>query len=235
LEEIEKVPHDADRHALELLFSSLLVKFSRRRADTSPHQTEKRIRKGLVSEFFERKGHELVQRWEALYDSAHAGGKEPYPARLVCGDARALPRLLGPRFHADLVLTSPPYGGTYDYAEHHALRNAWFGLDTRQFEADEIGSRRGLAQAEHARALWDDELRSVLRALRPVVKPQARVMLWLGDAELGGRRLAADAQVERLAPDAGFRLIASASQLRLDPRGGTPRGERLLLLHPHTP
>jgi hypothetical protein len=235
LEEIERVEHDADRRALELLFSSLLVKFSRRRADTSPHETQKRIRKGLVSEFFERKGRELVQRWEALYDTAHDGGGEPYPARLVCGDARELPALLGSRFHADLVLTSPPYGGTYDYAEQHALRSAWFGLDTTHFEADEIGSRRRLAKAARGRAIWDEELRDVLRSLRPVVKPRARVLLWLGDAELAGRRLAADEQLQRLAPEAGFRLLATASQLRIDPRGGSPRGERLLLLHPRTP
>ena len=86
--------------------------------------------------------------------------------------------------------------------------------------------------AEDARALWDNELRASLRALRLVVSPHSRVLLWLGDAEIGGRRLPADVQLAQLAPEAGFQLVASAVQMRLDPRGGRPRGERLLLLQP---
>src|SRR5207249_1052927 len=57
-DEIGAVAAVADRRALMIVFSALLVKFSRQRADTSDDLVQKRIRKGLVSEFFVRKGRE---------------------------------------------------------------------------------------------------------------------------------------------------------------------------------
>jgi hypothetical protein len=226
-DEIEAVPDEADRRALLIVFSSLLIKFSRKRADTSADVVDKRIRKGLVTEFFERKGQELTMRWEALYD---ASPSEVFEARLVCGDARELGRLLGPRFQADLILTSPPYGGTYDYARQHALRNAWLGLDTEGFQEREIGARGMLSRAPSAAARWDDELLAALRAMREVSRDGARIILWLGDADIGGRRIPADEQVAELARDAALILKATAAQARPDARGGTDRYEHLLLL-----
>lgn len=231
-DEIDSIPHEADRRALLLVFSCLLVKFSRKRADTSDEMVDKRIRKGLVTEFFLRKGTELLQRWEALYESAHEAAESPFDARLVCGDARQLPGLLGSDFGASLILTSPPYGGTYDYAQQHSLRNGWFNLDTRHFENGEIGSRRALSNDPRGLARWDAELLSVLRAMRSVLRNDGRMLLWLGDAELGGQRIRGDEQVRKLAPAAHLKLVAGAAQWRDDPRGGDPRAERLLYLEP---
>jgi 16S rRNA G966 N2-methylase RsmD len=228
-DEIETVPDESDRRALLMVFSALLIKFSRKRADTSREIVEKRIRKGLVTEFFARKGHELNERWEALYEAAP---RDAFEARLVCGDSRELPDLLGSRFRADLVLASPPYGGTYDYAHHHALRNAWFGFDTERFEAREIGARRSVSRTREGRARWDDELLGALRAMREVSSDDTHVILWIGDGEVSGQRMAADRQVAELAQDAALALRASASQARQDPRGGEDRMEHILLLEP---
>lgn len=228
-EEIEAVEHEDDKRALLVVFSSLLIKFSRKRADTSAEAVEKRIRKGLVTEFFVRKGQELVLRWQALFEAAPRGA---FGARLMCGDARELPALLGSRFGADLILSSPPYGGTYDYAHQHALRNAWFGFDTARFREREIGARRALSRAPGAAARWDKELLAVMRALRQVISARGRAILWLGDAEIAGRRVAADEQIALLGADAGWALRASAAQPRQDARGGADRLEHLLLLEP---
>ena len=228
-EEIERVVDEPDRRALLIVFSSLLIKFSRKRADTSGDTVEKRIRKGLVTEFFVRKGHELSLRWEALYDAVP---RDAFEARLICGDARELSHLLGQRFQADLIATSPPYGGTYDYARHHAIRNAWFGFETERLEEREIGARRTLARSRAGAARWDDELLATLRAMREVSHDDARIILWIGDAEIEGRPIPADEQVAELAPHAALELVATAAQPRQDPRGGPDRMERLLLLEP---
>jgi hypothetical protein len=227
LEEIEVVPEESDRRALSLVFSSLLVKFSRRRADTSSEHVEKRLRKGLATEFFVRKGEELVERWRLLFEAAP---RPAYGVRLACGDARALPELLGPSFRADLVLTSPPYGGTYDYADQHALRLAWFGLTDNDLLSHELGARRELSRDANGPARWDDELTAALRALRSSLAHTGRAVLWIGDADLAGRRIPADEQIARISPAAGLELLASATQERKDIRGGEPRGEHLLLL-----
>jgi hypothetical protein len=228
-DEVVRTEDDAERQALLIVWSSLLVKFSNKRADTSEDHVEKRIRKGLVSEFFARKAAELALRWEALYEAAP---QDAFDVRLECGDARRLHELLGPRFRADLIVSSPPYGGTYDYVQQHALRNAWFDLDTSEFRENEIGARRSLQRTTGGQARWNAELSAVLQSLRSVVHDGSHVILWMGDAELTGQRISADEQVAGLAPGAGFTLVAAAAQSRPNLRGGPDRFEHLLLLAP---
>ncbi|MFI5308780.1 MAG: DNA methyltransferase [Polyangiales bacterium] len=229
LEELRRVQPESDRRALEVVFSSLLVKFSNKLADTSEAPAEKRIRKGLVSEFFLRKGQELSRRWEALAAAAPADARAP---SLVCGDSRALPRLLSAK-RFELVLSSPPYGGTYDYHSHHDLRYAWLGLDASAAERAEIGARRRLSAGGSTAAgarRWDAELDASLRAMAAVCAEGAWVVLVLGDAEVAGTPVDALLQLERLAPAAGLTVIASAAEPRRDYRGGPQRSEHIVLL-----
>jgi len=225
-EEILAIGDGPDRRALEVLLSAIVVKFSRQRSDTAERVQKKRIRKGLPTEFLVRKGRELARRWEALEAAVPRGTPAP---RIVVGDARRLPRVLGPRRRADLILTSPPYGGTYDYVDHHARRYPWLGIDARALARGEVGARRNL-RGPAAAERWDEELSDVLRALARSRAEGGRIVLVLGDAQLGRRRVRADAQVRRLAPKAGLEVVAAASQPRPDPRGGRPRREHLLLL-----
>lgn len=227
LDEIGAVQPEADRLALEMVFSALLVKFSHQRADSSQETVPKRIRKGLCSEFFLRKGRELVQRWAELRQAVAPGAVAP---RLRAGDARELPELLAEQQRFDLVLSSPPYGGTYDYHAQHALRCAWLGLDAHALERAELGARRRLSRSEDAAARWDGELQACLRAMAAVCKPKARIALLLGDAQVGGMRIDASAQLARLAQAAGLEWIAAAAQARTDFQGGPARNEHLILL-----
>ena len=235
-DEIGKVELVADRRALEVLFSSIVVKFSNRRAETSSATTPKRIGKGVPTSFFARKGDELVRRWAALDHACTALHRDVHRPRIVEGDATDLRATLPPDYRADLVLTSPPYGGTYDYAEHHALRMAWLGLSPIRLRRDELGSRRELSSGDRASARWDAEVAKILRAIAGVLADEGRALLWVGDAEVGGQRIDALAQLQRIAPASGLQVIAWASQPRLDFRGGSPRAETLaLLVHGQTP
>ena len=223
--EILSLEARSTRRMLEVVLSSLIVKVSLQRADTSLELTEKRIRKGLTTELFVRKGRELAERWaalgEALPERAHA-------AQLVLGDARALPELVRGRF--DVVLTSPPYGGTYDYHAHHALRYPWLGIDASALEKNEIGARRALSNAHDGAKRWDEELTTALRAMRGVLSDEGCIVLLLGDGELGGKRVDAHQQLARLSKLAGLRTVAGAAQMRVDFRGGVPRREHLIML-----
>src|SRR5690606_30502428 len=109
--EIEALPDGFERRALQIVLSSIIVKFSRQRAETTERAVDKRIGKKVVTGFFARKAEELGQRLAALADQAPPDGPEP---RLLLGDARSLREVVG-RWRFDLVLSSPPYGGTYDY------------------------------------------------------------------------------------------------------------------------
>jgi hypothetical protein len=61
---------------------------------------------------------------------------------------------------------------------------------------------------------------------------RARVLLLVGDADIGGGRVDAAEQLARVGARVGLSLVASASQPRTDFRGGSERREHLVLLRP---
>jgi 16S rRNA G966 N2-methylase RsmD len=227
-EEIIASPHEGEREAMLLVLSAIIVKFSRQRADTSPDAAPKRIRKGLPTEFFRKKARELESRWRELEEATPPDAPAP---RVVEGDARGLRELLAPKPRFDLVLTSPPYGGTYDYVDHHVRRYPWLGIDPAAMQRGEIGARRRL-RGEGALDRWDRELAQALEALARVLDYDALVLMLIGDAQIGVRRLDAHAQIARLAPASSLRVLAAARARRPDFLGGEPRREHLIALAP---
>lgn len=237
LEEIRTVEHEFDRRALELVFSAIVVKFSRQRSETARRTANKRIRKGLPTEFFLRKGEELARCWAELEAATPRSHHAP---RFVLSDARKLPHTLAGEYRCDLVLSSPPYGGTYDYLSHHALRHAWLGINPKQLREREIGARRHLSgkhdrKPKPARDRWDAQMLAVLEAIASLLAPEGVAVLLVGDAEVGGVREPADAQLERLAGSAELQLLAVASQPRTDWRGGPARREHLVAMRLRDP
>jgi len=216
------------RPTLELLFSAIVVKFSRQRADTSAVAVEKTIGKGVPSKFFARKGHELVERLRALAEALPADAVTPV-VRL--GDARALVDVVGDGAPFQLILSSPPYAGTYDYVEHHARREPWLGIRSKALRQREMGARRDYAgEGREAIARWDREVTTYLRSMRSVLTEDGTCVLLVGDGEIARTRVPADRQIERLAPTVGLRVRAVASQPRVDWRGGEARAEHLVAL-----
>lgn len=221
LEEIRAIEDIEDRRALEMLLSAIVVKVSKQRSDTSMQMQDKRIRKGLPTELFLDKGIELIDRWRQL---AKVASKSPRP-KAIEGDALRLRERLPKKTRAGLVLSSPPYGGTYDYVDHHMRRYPWLGIDPRRMQRFELGARRDFRKAKDAKR-WDQQMRDVLRSIAQVVERNAAIVLLVGDAQLGDRRIDASDQLKRLAKDAKLRWVASASQARPDFTGRRDRADR---------
>ena len=231
LTEIQSVEDEDTRQFLEIVFSSMAIKFSQQKADTSREQSEKKIGRLVPTRFFLRKTLELCERLGALNDASPTDGPTP---SLYVGDARKLPQVL-PRGHRyDLVLSSPPYGGTYDYHAHHRLRLAWLQIKGGQFEKHEVGSRRRLSQDPKGAGQWDREMLDVLKAI--VARLYTRgahaplIVFVMGDGHVGGRRIPADKQLEFLAHEAGLECVAVSSETREDWQGGPARKEHLIAL-----
>jgi DNA modification methylase len=199
------------REALELVLSAILVKVSRRASDTSGARSQRRIAAGFAARLFAKKTAELVRR---LDEFAALLPGESAPPHISVDDTRRLRTVAASTI--DAVVTSPPYVGTYDYAAHQAMRLRWLGLDSRAFDAGEVGSRRHYARLEprEAHAAWTRELAAVLASLSRVCRKGARVAVVTGDSAIRDEALRADQMIASVAPQTGFVVLGRASQRR---------------------
>ncbi len=212
---------------LLLVLSSILVKLSRRRSDTSTAEAPKRLAAGYPARLFVNKATELTRAFEAVDDPLRRA-----PTAVVFeGDARELRGV--ETGSVDAVVTSPPYAGVYDYLEHHRARLRWLGKDARAFIRAELGAKRSLAKLSPDEAIdtYGHEMTDVLRALHRVMKPGGLAALLVADSAFGRTPLAADSLVVEAGRRAGFEPRASASQTRphfdTATRGAFARAPRL--------
>lgn len=216
------------RGALLLVLSSILVKVSRQRADTASGTVERAIGKGLPTRLFARRAAEL-SRMMAAFAAAVPPGTPPPEVRR--GDARRLAHV--PDASVDVVLTSPPYLGTYDYAAHHARRFGWLGLDARAFAAAEIGARRRAGSARQALAEWQRDVDAFVGEIARVLRPGAPAFLAIGDSAVGSEAIAGDAAIRAAAARVGLAVVAAAAEERPSfyrAAGRATRREHLLML-----
>ena len=231
---IEHVDNRAVARALYLVLSAALTKVSARAGDTGRAEGPKRISSGYTTRFFVKKAQELAERLEAA--AAYLPRRAPL-ARVVHGDARDL-HVVG-NGKVDLVVTSPPYPGVYDYVVHHRDRLRWLGLPEERFEEHEIGARRHARGIPFAPALgrFQSELGAALSELGRTLSARGSAVIVIADSVLANRAVFTDELVAGLAPSAGLALVASASQVRPHVHAPTqaafarrPRREHALLL-----
>jgi DNA modification methylase len=230
----EEIAAEAEplRATLLLVLSSILVKVSRQRADTTTRDPraliDRAIGKGNPSRLFARKAVELAQQM-AAFSTAVPPGTPPPEVRV--GDARRLAHVAAAS--VDVVLTSPPYLGTYDYAEQHARRFGWLGLDARSFAAAEIGARRGQRDPARALADWQRDVDAFVAELARVLRADGLAFVAIGDSAVGAQAIAGDAAIRRAAEPARLAVVANAAEDRPNfyhRAGGETRREHLLLL-----
>jgi hypothetical protein len=208
---LRKIEVEWERRALALVLSAILVKVSRQKGDTSQARAERRLASGFTLRLFERKTNELAARlaeYAALVPE-HSGSPT---VRL--GDARRIDGVKPASI--DLVVTSPPYPGTYDYVAHHAVRLRWLDLDAERFAGIELGARRHLEKLPYGAALsrFSSELGAALSAMTRVLVPAGRAVLIVGDSVVARRPVHAERLVRDIAPRAGLEVTAVGSQVR---------------------
>lgn len=207
------------RADLELVLSAILTKVSRRTSDTSDRELPRRISAGYAARLFVRKAEELVEQLAAVAPTLAATPG----ARVREGDARVLDSI-GPA-SIDLIVTSPPYPGVYDYLAHHDARLRWLRLHRESFERVEIGARRHLDALERDDGLlhWRTQLGEVLSAMARVLRPGAPAVLLIADSVVSGAPVYALDLLHQIAPRAGLLVRAAASQPRAHFHGPTAR------------
>ncbi|HMR04869.1 MAG TPA: DNA methyltransferase [Polyangiaceae bacterium] len=231
---IKLLPADDTRRLLWLVLSSLIGKVSRRPGDTTAQSAPRRLGAGYTAKLFQRRTEELITRMREYAASLPPGAPE---AKIRTGDARDLGFARDATM--DVIVTSPPYAGVYDYYDHHAARLRWLGLPASQFESTEVGSRRRLEALPFAQALgrYQQDFARVIAEMARVLTPTGCIAFQVADSTLSGRAVHADRLVEQMANANGLAIVARASQQRTNFHGASqraftdrPRAEHLLLL-----
>lgn len=205
---------------LEVCFSSILIKVSWRRSDTSQKREKHNRPKGTAAILFHKKVRELGRRMAALREAIPEG--TPPPDLALC-DAREL-TLDRP---VELVLTSPPYPSTYDYLLLQHLRTAWLG--DRPDVALEIGSRQSWREGERqARKQWRADTDAWMGAAARALAPGGHLVVVIGDGLTPAGTIDTSEPSEAAARAAGLQSVARASVARIDHARDTTRWEHIL-------
>ncbi len=212
---------------LWMALSGILYKVSHRKSDTDPTWTERAVARGMAARLFGERVEMIVA---GLDDLARVRGPMP---QVFEADARKLGELGIPPVMG--IVTSPPYAGTYDYAEQHRLRFDFLGIRHRAFEAGELGPRRGfLANSAAATARWRSDLGDAIGAMAGALAPGGRAALVVGDS-LAGKACFADEDVRNVLDDrVVVRAWAWQERLKLGPErkafGDRPKREHIIVL-----
>jgi SAM-dependent methyltransferase len=177
----ELAERDAElAQVLTACLSAILYKVSSRTSDTDPTWVDRNVARGAAARQFALRVDLLAA---GLADLATARAR---PAELHERDARTLGDVI-PAGGVAGVITSPPYAGTYDYAEHQRLRFDFLALRHRTFDAGEIGSRRSFADSLPAERAWRRALGASLDAIAHALAPGGAAAIVIGDSFAGGR------------------------------------------------
>ncbi len=221
------------RRLLRCVLSSIVVKLSYQAGD-SDSRKDPRFRprpRGAAFRNLADRCSELTKALLQLSSDLYKRKVERREPELVRADARAH----APRGPVDLVLTSPPYPGTYDYALQHQRRYWIFGEKPEPVLAAEIGARRDLEGRPGGLRRYREDLDRWLRLALGALAPDGKIVLLIGDGTAGGTLVKTRQLMIELARGAGARVAASASQERPEPWGGGKRQEHLLLVEKAPP
>jgi SAM-dependent methyltransferase len=193
--------------ALRLCLSSLLVKFMKSGPEAPRDGEKKRIGRGVPSGFFARRAEELARGLETLEQKVPPGTPPPI---VQLGDARGYPEVRSNS--VDLIVSSPPYAGTYDYSYQHDTRFTWLGLQNKRFEEAQLGGRaKGLGVSPKE---WLEGRRRWLGEMGRVLREGGHAVLVVGDGVVGEHHEDAAEAVAAEAPRAKLAAVARASQER---------------------
>jgi DNA modification methylase len=202
---------------LRSVFSSIIVKSSFRKSDTSNQREPHHRPVGTTAILFHKKARELGRMLETMPESS---------AHIFEGNACTDT----PPNRVDLILTSPPYPGVYDYLPLQQLRYLWLGISAPK-SYQEIGSRRDFRAQGRQEALkeWQDRTGEWIKIQTKNLTPSGKFAIIVGDGLIG------DKLVDTLFPTVealnrcGMKVIARASADRPDHARGAIRIEHLVL------
>lgn len=193
------------RRFLTTCLSAIVVNVSNQESDTRYAAVEKDIDPRDTVELFEKKVQENLVGLRKLNQGAQASSIDVYDA-----DARELTMLQDDS--VDLVVTSPPYANTYDYYLYHKMRMFWLGMDYREAQEDEIGSRYKYSSQEEDPETFFENLRLSLAEMERVLVDSGRAVFIIGDSIIRGEFFEMDDKIREICEGLNLRVSAQITQ-----------------------
>jgi hypothetical protein len=170
---IDQVEDEPIRNVLLACLSAILYKVSSRTSDTDSTWVDRNIARGNAARLFATRVELLAA---GLADMGKGG-----PPDVFTRDARRLHEIVEDG-SAAAIITSPPYAGTYDYADHQRLRFDFLGLHHREMDEGEIGSRRSFSDTPDATKMWRSALTDTIAAIARALRPGGTAAIVIGDS-----------------------------------------------------
>ncbi len=215
---------------LTACLSAILYKVSSRTSDTDPTWIDRKVGRGQATRLFAQRLDLLLAGLDDLA-KVHATLPDVFEH-----DVRKLGDIV-PDGSAAGIITSPPYAGTYDYAEHQRLRFDFLGLRHRELDAGELGSRRSFEEDPHeALRRWKKALTGIVDRITTALAPGRAAAIVIGDSVAKGRALyALDDLREALTGDVVIEAWASQERPMLGnverrAFGDRPKAEHAVVL-----
>lgn len=210
LEALRRAVLEADPSVQPLLracFSSILVKVSWRKSDTSGQRVKHHRPPHTTAVLFHKKVRELGRRIVALREAVPEGTPR---TKLARRDARHLDL----EVPIDLVVTSPPYPSTYDYLALQHLRRVWLELPWGE---GEIGARATWRDGDRAaRRQWRADTAAWTQRVADTLTPGGHLVIVIGDGVTPSGTVDTSEPTEAAGKAAGLQLMARASAERVD-------------------
>ncbi len=226
---ISRLRHPHNQEIFLAALSSIVNRVSIQARDSQPGKVrETQLAQRKTSIMFYEASERLVKSLKQFSALAKKGVRP----RVWQTDARRLDGV--PSGRVDRIITSPPYGGTYDYAEMHAMRNIWLGLDWAPFEKMEIGARRD-QKGRGAMDTFFKDIADVFRAMGRTAKPGAKLYWVIADGVIGRSAYRGDELSKQSAKSSGWRFTTAGqierpiwSDLERNAYGKRPKHEYLM-------
>ena len=222
-QDIQDVEDMAIRRQLIAAFSSILVKVSWRKSDTSAKREKHRRPPGTAAIMFHKKVRELARKQASLREAI----PENTPAAdIKHGDVRSL-ELDAP---VDLIITSPPYPAVYDYVPMQHLRHIWLGVNSEPGKHAELGARRHWREGRRqAQKKWRTDTFAWTQRMASVMSKGGHLIVVIGDGLTPTGRIDCVSATQDAAREAGLELRARASIERPDYAREDSRWEHIFM------
>lgn len=199
---ISNVKNSSVKQFLELAFSSIIVKVSNQKGETTYSSKKKNLQDNEVIWGYVKKIKTMYNRIEQFSKLSGDGFIKTY-----IDDARYLKKIDD---RIDLAITSPPYPNAFDYFLYHKHRISWLGYDPLEVKRVEIGSHlnyqsKNIDEVEEYKKDYTKHLKSI----HSVLKNKAYYCIIIGDSKFHGKIIHNAGLIEDLAIKTGFEVISN--------------------------